>query len=241
MKQWILQDKNFALGNFINVTPVIKYLFNHNNEPVDVFFETEYVKECYINNKYINILTEKPTTEPFASSSMINRKNDKPDYEYAFELTTGHKYNNHFKPFINKYFNNDLCNYVLIMNGTGNQDINYTSLKDPGIEPYIKLIYKYKMGLPSDFKIIFTGTIDDYMRVEGIHHLFDEYYLNDITKSLELITNAAYIITNDTGTAHAAGTMDKNMLVLWKDTKFIKNKNSGINTTYLQKEQWMNL
>jgi ADP-heptose:LPS heptosyltransferase len=55
---------------------------------------------------------------------------------------------------------------------------------------------------------------------------------------LSLIQNAKLIISNDTGLAHAAGAMNKNILILWKDTPFIKNQNPGLNTKYCYKKDW---
>lgn len=235
---WILQDKGFALGNFINVTPIILNLFLKTDIPVPVFFETEYVKKCYINNPFIRIMDKKPTNTPIASSSMINKRNDKPDYQYAYEFVTGLKYNRIVKPFIDRVNSGyeSSGDYVLIMNGSGNNSDKYVSLKDPGVEIYRQIV----AGLRVDgHKIVFTGNTDDLNRLESIRDLFDEIHINDIRHSLFLVKNARFIVTNDTGLAHAAGCYNTPQLVLWKHTKFEKNKNSGTKTHYAKFGQWM--
>jgi hypothetical protein len=237
---WILQDKGFALGNFINVTPVILDLFLKTDFPVPVFFETEYVKQCYVNNPFIRILDEKPTNRPIASSAMINKRNDKPDYQYAYEIVTGFKYNSIVKPFIDRVNSGyeSSGDYVLIMNGSGNNSDKYVSLKDPGVDVYRNIVTALRID---GHKIVFTGNTDDLNRLDSIRDLFDEIHVNDIRHSLYLVKNARFIVTNDTGLAHAAGCYDTPQLVLWKHTKFEKNKNSGTKTHYAQFGQWMSI
>lgn len=235
---WILQDKNYALGNFINITPVIKYLYITSGHKVPVYFETEYVKQCYEKSKYITILDEKPKTKPYASSSMINKKNDLPDYQYAFQLATGLTYIDFYKPFIDEYTYPLIPfeKYVLIMNGTGSQDTNYISLKDPGTDIYKTIITDLK---EKNHNIVFTGSNEDLKRMEDLKPLFDICITNNIKASLDVIYAADMIITNDTGLAHAAGCLNKKQFVMWKDTKFTKNMNSGKYTTYSQKNDWL--
>ena len=232
--KWILQDQGYALGNFINVTPIIKWLYEKTGEKVPVFFETKYVKECYLNSPYILHLTEKPTTPPFASSAMINRANDKPDFMYAFELVTDEKYSEQYRPFIDELVSG-MGDYILIMNGSGSMNSKYVELKNPNVEIYEKMILELKsMG----HKFMFTGNSDDLERMKPLEYLFEYVFINDIRLSLALVRVAKFIITNDTGLAHAAGCFDKPQLVLWKDTKFTKNMNSGKNTVYAHKSEW---
>ena len=66
----------------------------------------------------------------------------------------------------------------------------------------------------------------------------DVVELDNIRKALAIIRDAQLVIANDTGLAHAAGAMNKKLLVLWKDTPFIKNQNPGINTQYAMKNEW---
>jgi ADP-heptose:LPS heptosyltransferase len=233
--KWILQDQGYALGNFINVTPIIKWLYEKTGEKVPVFFETKYVKECYLTSPYILHLKEKPTNEPFASSAMINRSNDKPDFMYAFELVTKERYSETYRPFIDE-IHSGFGDSVLIMNGSGSMNSKYVELKNPGVEIYEKMIIQLmSMGK----RIVFTGNSDDLERMKPIRNLFECDFIDDIRFSLVLVRESKFIITNDTGLAHAAGCFDKPQLVLWKDTKFTKNMNSGKNTVYAQKNEWL--
>lgn len=236
--KWVYQDSSYALGNWINVTPIVKYLYITSGKPVPVFFETEYVKQCYEKSKYITILDEKPSNEPYASSSMINRKNTKPDYQYAFELATGVTYIDLYRPFIDEYniLLTPFDKFVLVMNGTGSQDANYISLKDPGTDVYKSILTDLK---DKGHKIVFTGSDLDLKRMEAVKDLFDVSITNNIKASLDLVYTCDMIITNDTGLAHAAGCFDKKQFIMWKDTKFIKNMNSGKNNVYSQKNNWI--
>ena len=75
----ILQHERYGLGNFINMTPSIKWLYEKNNEKVDVYFSTDYVKECFLKSPYINILNNSTGTFDF-SSNMVNKEIE--DYKY---------------------------------------------------------------------------------------------------------------------------------------------------------------
>lgn len=232
---WVLQDKSFALGNFINITPVIKFLYHKTKAKIPVYFETGYVKECYKESPYIEHLKHKPKNTPFVSSSLVNQK--KPDYIYAFEVSTQQIYSDQYRPFID-VIDLKIEDYILIMNGSGNINSNYVELKNPGEKIYEQMITQLKdLG----HRIIFTGSNDDLKRVEKIQHLFNEYVINDIRLSLKYVQKAKFIITNDTGLCHAAGCFDKPQLVLWKDTNFIKNMNSGKKSVYAQKGEWLSV
>jgi hypothetical protein len=67
----------------------------------------------------------------------------------------------------------------------------------------------------------------------------DRIEIGDIRRSLSLVRDAKKIISNDTGLAHCAGAMNKDILILWKDTPFIKNQNPGKKTIYSQKQNWI--
>lgn len=235
--KWILQDKNFALGNFINITPVIYRLYKEQNRKVDVFFETDYVKECYVNSPYINIITDKPNTPPFCASSIVNRKNNLPDYQYVYQYIYGEEYTEEYKPFIDKY--DDIyeygSKYIVILNGSGSSNKDYVNSKNPDIKYYINEIEdKLKEG---NYFLVFTGSNEDKERLQYlINYYSNEDLIEDfgcIKSSLRYIQHAEYVIGNDTGLIHAAGCYDKPMSVIWKDTKKIKNKNSGKYVKYI--------
>ena len=233
--KYILQDKNYALGNFINVTPVIKYLFETTEERVNVFFETEYVKECYKNSPYINILETKPHHLPFCSSSLINKANTRPDYQFVFKTIIGEDWTNKYKPFVDDIIIDSTLmpkKYVVIINGSGSENETYVDSKNPGNLIYNQIVKDLELR---GYTTYFTGSQNDFDR----SIIFtDEDWIGDIQLSLALINGADLIITNDTGLCHCAGCYDKNQFILWKDTKFEKNKNSGINSFYSQKGNW---
>jgi len=80
--KYILQDKDHALGNFINCTPTLKALSDYYDARFPVYFETDYVKQCYLDCDFITILNKKPKNILFASSMMNKRI---PDWEYIFK------------------------------------------------------------------------------------------------------------------------------------------------------------
>ena len=86
----IEQNVNYALGNFIMLTPGIKRLSEKINDKIDVYFTIPYVKECFMDCEFINhvdFLYEKPSF----SSKMVNR--EIPDYKYMFNKMTGEDWN----------------------------------------------------------------------------------------------------------------------------------------------------
>lgn len=105
------------------------------------------------------------------------------------------------------------------MYGSGNEDKMYLNIKTPD-----KSYYEHYMK----GECIFTGSVVDFKRVDWFKGM--EVQLDDIRKSLALIRDAELIISNDTGLAHAAGAMNKNIIILWKDTMIPKNGNPGKNT-----------
>jgi ADP-heptose:LPS heptosyltransferase len=66
----------------------------------------------------------------------------------------------------------------------------------------------------------------------------DVIQIGNIRKSLSMVRDAKKIISNDTGLAHCAAAMKKDLLILWKDTPFVKNQNPNKNTIYSQKNYW---
>ena len=62
--------------------------------------------------------------------------------------------------------------------------------------------------------------------------------LNSIEDTLAIINNAKFIITNDTGFYHAAGALQKDSFVLWKDTPLIKNQAPSSTCFFSRKGKW---
>lgn len=233
----ILQHERYGLGNFINMTPSIKWLYEKNNEKVDVYFSTDYVKECFLKSPYINILNNSTGTFDF-SSNMVNKEIE--DYKYIFNKITGQNWSSNYHTFIDEQpeFKKIPYEYVLILNGLGGFEFsdkpNWMGKKELNEEVF--KVVKNNINIP----LIFTGSIKDLKRTSWSHKYCNLTEVGDIRKSLSLIQNAKLIISNDTGLAHAAGAMNKNILILWKDTPFIKNQNPGLNTKYCHKKDWSN-
>ena len=101
------------------------------------------------------------------------------------------------------------------------------------IPEIFNMINKY-----SNLPIYFTGSESDIKQNPWMKRICDKIEIGDIRKSLSLVRDAEKIISNDTGLAHCAGAMNKDILILWKDTPFIKNQNTGKNTKYSLKENW---
>ena len=222
-KFYVHQDANFGLGNFINITPAIRAIAEKTDKPVPVYFDLKHVEQCFIDCEFIEILKEQPFHAAPFSSAVIDHKNLLPDFIYSYLVaaqiidlphTIGHTYIDTAKEIpISKQ------KYTLFMYGSGSEDSAYLYSKTPD-ESFYK---EYMKG-----KCIFTGSTTDFERVDWFEDM--ETYLDNIRKSLALIRDAELIVSNDTGLAHAAGAMNKNMIVLWKTTALPKNANPGKNT-----------
>lgn len=218
---WVKQDALNGLGNFINLTPTLKAMSDHLGIKIPVYFELDFVRQCFIDCPFIQILDEMPVNKEYFSSSLKDYRNHVPDYIHAYrELCKrfnlpepGHTYVDRCEE-----IKIDRDPYTLFMYGSGNEDVMYLHKKTPPKEAYEKYI---------EGNCVFTGSETDYKR-----WMFPdmEHHLGDIRYSLALIREATLIVTNDTGLAHAAGAMNKNMIILWRTTKLPKNSNPGKNT-----------
>lgn len=236
----IEQHKGYALGNFIMITPTIKKLSEINNKPIDVYFNHDYVKQCFIDCQFINIVNNL-YEKPYLSSSMINK--EIPDYQYVFNKTINENWTQTYHTYVDQPVEFDYSgeDYLLLLNGLGGLSLNDSEPKPhwygkKEITEDIFYMIKEKSKLP----IYFTGSESDLKQNPWINEIATKIEIGDVRKALALIRDAKLIISNDTGLAHCAGAMNKNILILWKDTPFIKNKNPGINTIYSMKENWVN-
>lgn len=233
---WILQDKSFGFGNFINITPIIKKLHEDSGRPVPVYFEMPFVKEAYLNDPRIELLEEKPSTPPIVDSKLICKANTTPDFVFAFEKVFGEPYTDKYKPSAYTTMPPMKGDYVVILMGSGSDREDYVKGKTPSKSVYEQMIFELQVR---GIELIFTGSEADAKRAGKIAS-YCRQNVGDIRESLSLIANARAVIGNDTGLVHAAGAMDKEMFVIWKDTPFIRCQNSGKNTTYSKKGNWMN-
>lgn len=227
---YVFQHPDFGLGNFINLTPAIRRLHELKGERIPVYFSSEYVRRCFLNCPFVQILDEKPEYGPLFGSDMVNPENDKPDYQYVFERVTGEKWTPDYHTYIDHRNDAKEGDYILIINGSGSESLNYVASKDPGMSAYLTAI-KLISG-PSKMQIVATGSEHDAERNPWMIDIADAYDFGKIRLALMLISCAAWVIANDTGLAHAAGAMNKRLIVLWKDTPRERCKNPGLNTEY---------
>jgi hypothetical protein len=235
----IEQNAGYALGNFIMLTPGIKRLSEQVGHKIDVFFTIPYVKDCFIDCGFMNHVGKLRRTPTF-SSKMINL--NVPDYEYTFELMVGEKWTDKYHTYIdtaNEIPKND-GDYLLLLNGLGGLSLNDNDPKPKWygkkeVPEEIFNMVKENSNLP----IYFTGSESDIKQNPWMERICDRIEIGDIRKSLSMVRDAKKIISTDTGLAHCAGAMNKDLLILWKDTPFIKNQNLGKNTRYSQKESWI--
>jgi len=221
---YVLQTRIFGLGNFINLTPTLQSVAKATGSPVPVYFELKHVEQCFIDCDFINILDEQPFERALFGSGLIDAHNNLPDYIFAHrEVSKAFTLDQNIP---HTYIDTadeipkDKRKYTLFMFGSGSEDEMYVDKKQPDKSYYIEYMNK---GID-----IFTGSVTDFNRVNWFNHM--EHYLDDIRKSLALVRDAELIITNDTGLAHAAGAMNKNMIILWKYTQLPKSGNPGKNT-----------
>jgi hypothetical protein len=220
MDKYVEQHKHFGLGNFINLTPAIRHLSKESGSPVSVYFQSDYVRECYIDSPYIKII-DSPSGECIMTSGLICKTNAMPDYMYVqqqvFGIDTG------CESFIDKPETTIEGKYGIIVNGSGNDSPGYVGLKHIGADIWNEVI---KM---SDIPVYLVGSVEDANRNKSVKC---EKMVGNIRNALGAINGAEWVIANDTGLAHAAGVMDKKLLTLFKHTLFPKNKNTGRKSVY---------
>ena len=234
---YILQHPNFALGNFINITPAIAYYYKKLRQPLQVYFSTEYVRQCFLDWPAIEILSEKPPGVPWFSSELVNHANDRPDYQHAFELATGTAWTPDFHTYVDTPKMDRLeleawdgC--IVVTNGAGNNSPEYVATKDPGKAAFVRAVADARKAYKKA-RVIGTGSTDDLRRNPWLKDVCDECYFGDIRRSLKIISVATFVIANDTGLAHAAGAMNAPLMVLMVNTPRERVKNPGVNTEYV--------
>lgn len=227
---YVLQHPDFALGNFINLTPAIKWLAVREGEPVPVYFSTDYVQECFLDCPFIRILDRKPDHGPLFDSGMINPDNDMPDYQYVFQRIAGTKWTPNYHTYVDCIPVEEVSSLMMI-NGSGSIAEKYVKSKDVGAEPY-KYAYDAVKNISLCYRVVSAGSFDDLERAPYMVRYSDKACWNNMRQTLALMHGARCVIANDTGLAHAAGAMFKPLLVLWKNTPRERCKNAGPLTEY---------
>ena len=219
---------NYGLGNFIQLTPTIKLMADHFGEPIPVYFDLEFIKQCFIDCPFIRIIDKKPETQPLFGSWLINPRNNCPDYINVYrevckviplEGELPHTYVDQAKEIDAEKYN------TVFIRGSGSEEKGYLQSKMPDDRFYQEYFNKNR---PGNYSEAFTGSPNDVERSNG---LFDmTTYTGGIRLALALIREADFVVANDSGLAHAAAAMNKNMVILWKNTSLPKNGNPGKRT-----------
>lgn len=227
-KIYVHQIWNYGLGNFINLTPTIKLMADHFGHPVPVYFDLDFIKQCFLDCDFIEILDKKPDSKPLFGSWLTNNRNDCADYINTYrevckmiplEGELPHTYVDQAKEIDAPKYN------TVFIRGSGQEGKGYLATKMPDDKFYQEYFSKNRVG---NYSEAFVGSESDVERSNG---LFDmTTHTGGIRLALALIREADLVVANDSGLAHAAGAMNKNMVILWKNTSLPKNGNPGKRT-----------
>lgn len=227
---YVLQHPDFALGNFINLTPALRWMAEREGVPVLVYFSTDYVRECFLDCPFITILDENPGCDPVLSSAITNPDNTFPDYQHVFHLVAGKKWDHAYHTYVDSPEPEKISSLMLI-NGSGSTVEKYVASKDVGMYPY-QFAFETVKNISPCYQVVSCGSYDDLERAPYMVRYSDDACWNNMRRTLALMAGARCVIANDTGLAHAAGAMNKPLLVLWKDTPRERCKNAGTRTEY---------
>ena len=228
---YIHQTELYGLGNFINLTPTIKLLADYLKRPVPVYFDLKFIEDCFLNCDFMEILDEKPDNNSLFTSGLFNPMNNCPDYIHVYKMITQaiplsgelpHTYIDQAKEIDAPKYN------TLFIRGSGSEEVYYLNLKMPSDEYYKEY---FACNLAGSYTEAFTGSEGDVNRSNGLFSGMTKH-VGSIRLALALIREADYVVSNDSGLAHAAGAMNKPMTILWKNTSLPKNANPGKRTSY---------
>ena len=223
---YILQRKEWGLGNFINLTAAFPLLCEQYDMPsVPVYFEEPRFAEAFRDCPFIAILPERPKWDPWQSSSLVCRDNTEEDWRYAFRILTGQEWTPDHWTYIDqpKEFNvvnegdDDGKGYTVLINGAGNISDRYVTTKDPGPDYYEDVMEREPC--------VFVGSKNDLKRNRWAKDI--AYGIGDLRRTLAIISAARRVVANDTGLAHASAAMRKDLTVLWVGTKLPRCKPIG--------------
>lgn len=231
MKLAALQHPDYALGNFIMSTPTIRYYAEKLGRPLPVMFTKDYVRECFLDCEFMEHMEYDPSYRVIVSSNLVNQA--MPDYQFAFKYCTKEDWDPKYHTYVDTPSGYDIPDekYIVVLNGLAGGSWKGKKEVDEATHRHLRE--------STDLPIYFVGSQTDLdVNSPWMADLADHIHLNDIRHCLALINGAHKIVANDTGLSHAAGALNKDVLILWKDTPFIKNNNPGLNTLYSQKGQW---
>ena len=195
---------------------------------------------CTVNRVEGGVKTERLTMLLSSATGGL----DKPEWLHKWELVENFlniDLGSHLSPYVDKYplLPNFIDNnYCVVVRGCAGP-VNSLSLpsKDPGDEIYQSILHY----LNNKIKIVFVGsTVDNERFIKRMNSWVDNgvTVLNSIEDTLAVINNAKFVITNDTGFYHAAGALQKDSFVIWKDTPLIKNQSPSSKCFFSKKGMW---
>lgn len=231
---------NFGVGNTINSMAAIRRLSELKLHKIPCYFDLDHVRDCFLDCDFIEILDKKPQGSPLFTSALTNTsRNDKPDYQHIYEQVTGEKWNGQ-RCYVDepKEFEaiNNFCSkgqIAVFIQGSGNESKKYLDTKTIPDSYFINAV---KVVRSKGLTPVFVGSENDLKRNKWAKDM--ACIVGDIRKALAIISRASLVYTNDSGFAHAAGAMNKNLFVLWKNTQAPRCFNSGENTKYFFKSEW---
>lgn len=223
---WVLQKKSFGLGNFIMATPALRLLSERRKEKIKVFFETGIISQLYSHCPFIKILKKRPGKRPNFVIGAIRRGKTEGDSEaYCRVLKVGRPSN--MPTYIDTVQTKTLPKQdgekcVAVFHGCLGKC--FRKKKDIGAE---SRQYILDTLVKNKIKVILLGTNSDFKHYWTRNDLSNvENYLGkcSLSDSISLLSQCDNFISNDTGLYHVAGALKKEGLVLWKHTKYLKNK-----------------
>jgi hypothetical protein len=226
---YVHQAAVFALGNFINCTPTLRYLSDKWGAPIPVLFDTEYVRQCFLDCPFIEIIDAPRGKRLFGSELKAPKRSRWMDCEYIFRQVVGRRWTPDWHTYVDTPEFGDaalihFANTAVLVNGSGSERADYVDSKDVGQLPYVVATKMHE-------RTVFVGSEQDADR-NPWNRQCAARTIPDIRVALCAINAASCVIANDTGLAHAAGAMNKPLLVLWKNTPFPRCGNPGHNTQY---------
>ena len=216
----VIQHKAYGLGNFINLTPTIKAMYDKLGQKIPVYFESDYVKQCYLKSKYIEIVDN--VNRPLFGSNEINQ--EMPDWEFVFDKFWEQLNLSNVVPhtFIDEPKGEK--HTVVIANGSANHLKCHKKLYDNELTTVISYLVN------NNIDVVFVGSLEDYIYSKAVLTRFNiQCVIENIRQCLGLIKGCDIFVSNGTGFYHAAGAMRKNQVIFWRNCNQIKNRNPNHN------------
>ena len=249
--RWFLQEREWELGDFIMVTPLLRALHTAWGHKVPVYFETAYVGNLFSSCYFIDRLESRPTdTEPFwdtKSPRSLMRSMDDSDYLAHFNcglppyLRALYLFND-FQPWCDPCTSETPEGYipakkpVAVFLGCLAERL----LEDKSIHP--RIVAKSLLALIArDCTPVLLGSESDHRLWKPVfRELAYPVSLNmvnligklTIRQSVAVLSHCEGFISNDTGLYHVAAALHLKGIVLWNTTCFERNKCPSLSVTH---------